>query len=63
MARHGGRMKTVSLLLCPVSAFVAVVFVAVMLWMRADVEVVHPNDAPHRVVGGMTPAEVRELIN
>jgi hypothetical protein len=56
-------MKTVCLLLFPVSLLAGIVFVAVTLWMRADVEVVQLNDATLRAAGGMSAVELRELVD
>ena len=56
-------MKTVCLLLFPISLLGGVVYVALTLWMRADVDVVHLNDAVARAAGGMTAAEVRDLVD
>ena len=56
-------MKTVCLLLFPVSLLGGVVYAALTLWLRAEVDVVDLNEATSRAIGGMTAAEVRELVN
>lgn len=61
--RQSGRMKTVCLLLFPGSLLAGVVFVAVTLWMRPEVEVVNLNGAALRATGGMTAAEIQELVD
>ena len=61
--RQSRRMKTVCLLLFPASLLLGVVFIALTLWMRTDVEVVELNDASRRAVGGLSAAEVRDLVD
>jgi hypothetical protein len=56
-------MKTVCSLLFPITLLAGVVFMAVTLWMRAEVEVVHLDDATFRAVGGLSAAEVRDLVD
>ena len=56
-------MKTVCSLLFPITLLAGVVFMAVTLWTRADVEVVHLDGATLRAAGGLTAAEVRDLVD
>jgi hypothetical protein len=56
-------MKTVCLLLFPITLLAAVVFIAVTLWTRAGVNVVHLDDATLHAAGGLSAAEVRDLVD
>ncbi|HUS34932.1 MAG TPA: hypothetical protein VM680_06230 [Verrucomicrobiae bacterium] len=56
-------MKTVCSLLFPIALLAGVVFIAVTLWTRTGVSVVHLDGATLHAAGGLSAAEVRDLVD
>ena len=57
------RVKSICLLMFPVSLLVAATVVAIALWMHGSVQVVHVNSEILAPSGGMSAAEVQDLVN
>jgi hypothetical protein len=55
-------MKVFCLLLLPASLLAAILVLAVTLWAHGDFNVAHLNDEVVAPIGGLSAAEVRELI-
>ncbi|HEY6229605.1 MAG TPA: hypothetical protein VI282_20960 [Verrucomicrobiae bacterium] len=56
-------MKSICLFLFPASLLVAATVIAVALWVHGSVQVVHVNSEILGPAGGMSAAEVQELVD
>ena len=55
-------MKVFCLLLLPASLLAAILVLAVALWAHGDFNVAHLNEEVVAPIGGLSAAQVRELI-
>jgi len=60
---QSARVKSIYFLLLPVSLLVAVMVIALALWMRGSLQVVHMNSEILGPAGGMSAAEVQDLVD